>query len=202
MMRAAARRRAPRPLPRRQRGAALLVALLLLALMLALGTNSLESVHVEQRVAANLRDRTVAFERAEAAALAAYSRLLWMTRNGQSQPSGAAGHYSGGLLPPDRGGGAPTPVDSASAAFWADWTMLNSNSFLIDGNYGVGAGGSTSAPDARTGRFVVERLEADDESEPASPTTYPVTFTRVTVSGPGENGANVLLQTVFMGLPE
>lgn len=203
MSRSAERRRArPLALPRRQRGAALLVALLLLALMLALGTNSLESVNVEQRVAANLRDRAVAFERAEAAGLASYSRLLWMTRNGQAQPTGLSGHYEGGRLPSGGGSGSVADVDSVAAAFWTDWTMAAGNSLTIGDDYGVGAGGSTSAPSARTGRLVIERLEADDEGEPASPTTYPVTFTRVTVSGPGENGAAVLLQSVFMGLPE
>ena len=170
--------------------------------MLALGTNSLESVNVEQRVAANLRDRAVAFERAEAAGLASYSRLLWMSRNGQAQPNGLGGHYEGGRMPSGGGSGTVADVDSVSAKFWTDWSMAGGNSFTIGDDYGVGAGGSTSALSARTGRFVIERLEADDEGEPASPTTYPVTFSRVTVSGPGENDGNVLLQSVFMGLPE
>jgi type IV pilus assembly protein PilX len=187
----APRTRAIRAGARRQRGAALLIALLLLSLMLGLGSTALDSANVDQRLAANLRDRAAAFEGAEAGALHALAHLRWLTATGRGQPDDSAGYYRGGALPRD---GAITSEDSAAARFWADWRMDEDNSRAS----GLGSGLAGAAP----GRYLIERLAVDDEGEPADAASYPLSFSRITVWGPGGNGANVLLQAIYVGVPE
>jgi hypothetical protein len=63
---------------------------------------------------------------------------------------------------------------------------------------GLGAGLAGVAP----GRYLIERLAVDDEGEPADAATYPLQFSRVTVWGTGAHGANVLLQAIYVGVPE
>ncbi len=186
------RRPARRAGARRQRGAVLLVALLLLALMLALGSGALETALVEQRVSSNLRDRGAAFETSEATALAAHGRVRWLIANGRGQPDNTAGWYEAGTLPASGGGLAA--VDNAGLKFWSSFSMGADNS--------LSSGLTAAAPGQPAGRFLIERLEADDETEPASASTYQITYNRVTVWAPGNGGANVMVQTVFVGLPE
>lgn len=186
-----ARDRPIRARAHRQRGAALLIALLLLSLMLGLGSSALDSANVDQRLAANLRDRAAAFEGAESGALHALAHLRWLTATGRGQPDDSAGYYRGGALPRN---GTIRPEDSAAARFWSDWRMDEGNSRAS----GLGAGLATAAP----GRYLIERLPVDDEGEPADAATYPLSFSRITVWGSGGNGANVLLQAIYVGVPE
>lgn len=178
----------------RQRGAALLIALLMLALMLSLGTTAMNAALVDQRVASSLRDRAVAMESAEAASLAAAARLLGLTASGAGQPDDRAGYYRAGLIRTAGGGGSLTVVDNAPARFWS--------TFELDANNTMSTSLSSTLGTLPPGRYLIERLEVDDEGEPASATTYPLTFSRVTVLGEGENRASVLLQAVYVGLPE
>ena len=177
---------------RRQRGAVLLVAMLLLALMLALGSGALETALVEQRISSNLRDRGAAFETGEATALAAHGRVRWLIANGRGQPDNTAGWYEAGTLP--NSSGSLVSVDNAGLQYWSSFGMGDGNS--------LSSGLTAAAPGQPEGRFLIERLEADDETEPSSASTYQVTYNRVTVWAPGNGGANVMIQTVFVGLPE
>ena len=183
---------APRPPAAAQRGAALLMALLMLAVMLLVGGTALDTAQVEQRVAANLRDRAAAFEGAEAAALQSLARINWLVATGRGQPDGSPGYYFGGRLPV---GQLPiAEVDNASTRFWTTMALSEANS--IAGSLGSGA------PGVPAGRFLIERLQSDDEGEPTSPSTYTLVYNRVTVLAPGATGANVMLQSIQVGLPQ
>jgi hypothetical protein len=106
----------------RQRGVALLVAMLLLALMMVVGSSSLESAIVEYKVTGNMRDRSASFEGAEAATLQSFARLRQLVATGNSEPIESGGLYYGGRLPAV-GGGSVTEIDSGSLKFWRTWGM-------------------------------------------------------------------------------
>lgn len=55
------------PRPRRQRGIALIVALILLLIMTMLGLSSIRTTSIQERMSANTYDRGLAFQAAEAA---------------------------------------------------------------------------------------------------------------------------------------
>ena len=56
-----------KPLPRRQRGAVLVIGLLLLVILTVLSTSAMQSTVLQERMAGNDRDRNLAFQAAEAA---------------------------------------------------------------------------------------------------------------------------------------
>jgi Tfp pilus assembly protein PilX len=182
------------PLRPRQRGVALLVAMLLLALMMVVGSSSLESAIVEYKVAGNLRDRSASFEGAEAATLQSFARLRQLIASGSSEPIESGGLYYGGRLPPV-GGGSVTEVDSGSLKFWRVWGMPDNDTTI-----------QTLLPQSianvAKSRYVIERLAIDDEGEPAGPTTYPLNYSRLTVFGKGDAAAEVLIQATLVTLPK
>ena len=183
------RRAAARP---RQRGVALLVAMLLLALMMVVGSSSLETAIVEYKVAGNMRDRSASFEGAEAATLQSIARLRQMVATGTSEPMESGGLYYGGRLP---AGGSVTEIDSGSLKFWRSWGMPDDDSTI-----------ETLLPHSIAhvdkSRYVIERLAIDDEGEPSGPTTYPLSYSRLTVFGKGDAAAEVLLQATLVTLPK
>lgn len=69
-------KRPPSPSARVQQGAALIVVLILLLVMTLLGLASLRGTILEERMSANMYDRSLAFQAAEAALRQAESRLL------------------------------------------------------------------------------------------------------------------------------
>jgi type IV pilus assembly protein PilX len=180
----------PRP---RQRGVVLLVAMLLLALMMVVGSSSLESAVVEYKVAGNMRDRSAAFEGAEAATLQSFARMRQLVATGQSEPVESGGLYYGGRLPPV-GGGSVTDVDSGSLTFWRDWGMPDDTT--------IETVLPQSIVNVDTSRYVIERLAIDDEGEPSGPATYPLNYSRLTVFGKGKAAAEVLIQATLVTLPK
>lgn len=71
-----------RPVPHGQRGAALVVVLILLLVMTLLGLASLRGTLMEERMSANLYDRNLAFQAAEAALREGEARLAATGRTG------------------------------------------------------------------------------------------------------------------------
>jgi type IV pilus assembly protein PilX len=183
-----------RTLPRRaQRGFALLIAMLLLALMMLVGAGTLESAIVEQKVAGGMRDRSAAFEGAEAAALQSFAQLRQFVASGVGEPTGTGGRYFGGSLPPADGGSA-VDSDNASTRFWRSWGMPEHSTL------------QTALPESIANvegvRYVIERLPIDDEGEPSGAATYPLNYSRITVFGKGEGAAEVLIQTTLVTVPK
>jgi len=157
----------------RERGAALVVALVFLLIMTVLGVTSMSSTTLQERMAGNLRDNNLAFQAAEAA-----------LRNGEDllrQATLPVFNGSDGLLQMQDQGG--------QAHFWStyDW---NENSQAGDAVAGV-----PNAP-----RFVVEELpplpaEGGSLRFGALPE---VGFYRVTAYGTGgTEDAVVILQTTY-----
>lgn len=78
---------------RRQHGAALAVALVLLLILTLLGVTGSKTTIMEERMAGNFRDRQVAFEAAEAALRVAEARLLDNTTFSAMQWDGTDGTH-------------------------------------------------------------------------------------------------------------
>lgn len=184
--------RPPAPAPR-QRGLALLVSLLLLAVMMVVGSNAMEIAIVEHRVGAGMRDRAATFEATESAGLQSFARLRSMIATGNGSCDNTNGRYQGGRLPAS-GTGVPTDSDAASTRFWA--------TYGVPASYAVSTDLVTAMPNVSGARYLIECLPVDDEGEPASASTYPLLYYRMTVFGGGEASAEVLLQSTLVTLPK
>lgn len=182
-----------RTAPRRQRGVALLVALVLLAVMMVTGSNVMETAVVEYKVGAAMRNRAATFEGTEAAAIQSFARLRQLISQGVGSCDNSTGRYEGGRLP-----GAPgttaNGADAASTRFWTEYGVPSGNAI------------STALPAGITNvaqaRYLMECLPVDDEGEPAGPATYPLQYNRLTVFGGSDASAEVLLQSTLVTLPK
>ncbi len=188
----------PRPLrtpvpARRQRGIALLISLLLLAVMMVVGSNAMELAIVEYRVGAGMRDRAATFEGTESAGLQSFARLRSMIATGSGSCDNTNGRYEGGRLPTGSEG-TPTDSDAVSPRFWATYGMPAS--------YAVSTDLVSSMANVTGARYLIECLPIDDEGEPASAATYPLLYYRMTVFGGGDASAEVLLQSTLVTLPK
>ncbi|MDP2326384.1 MAG: PilX N-terminal domain-containing pilus assembly protein [Gammaproteobacteria bacterium] len=172
----------------RERGAAMVIALVMLLVLTLLATASARMTLMEERMTGNTQDRNIAFQVAEAG-----------LRGGESQAQ----------LPvlPDfsvNQQGLYTPAAPGAAAVWEaiDWTdaadvltheTADDVPALLDDAPGVLADASVS--------FVVEqlpRVATPGESLAADTSVDEATFYRVTSRGVGVSGnATVTLQTTF-----
>lgn len=188
--------RATRPLPpvgpSRQRGAVVMVALLILAVSLMLASAALESAVVQEKLAGNTRDRAAAFESQESTAKSAQDYVRWLTATGQALPDNSAGNYVARAVA-DAGGTIQANADTATLEWWANQSLTASNS--IEGTLPAQ---SSLAP---KGRFLVEHQRFSDESEPGSPTVYEPSYKTIIVTGRGANGGEVTSQTTLVVLP-
>jgi len=78
----------------RQRGAVLIVSMIVLLLLTILGVTSMRTTALEERMAGNARDRHVAFEAAEAALADAEDFVATIATTGPFDLNGADGLYS------------------------------------------------------------------------------------------------------------
>lgn len=183
-----ARMRAPAG-PAKQRGAVLLVAMILLAMMLMLGISAMDGSIIQEKVAANTRDRAAAFESGESATQQALGWLQRMIALGRSQPDNSPGYYMNAWLP---AGGVVANVDTGALEFWETAQMSAANS--IQNSLPATAQVSTA------GRFIVERMRFDEEGEPGSANTSQYSYSSVAVWAGGSNGANVVTQATLVTL--
>jgi type IV pilus assembly protein PilX len=158
---------------RRERGAALMVALVMLLLMTILGVTAMRTTTLQERMAGNLRDSNLAFQAAEVA-----------LRQGETfveQPVLPAFTGTGGLLQVQAGAGQP--------AFWStfDWP-------------GNSRAAPAVAYTAAAPRYVLEELPAvprDGGSERFA-SLPDVGFYRITASAVGgTTEAVTVLQTTY-----
>ena len=168
----------------------LLVALVLLALMTLTGSSVMESVTAEFRLTAGLKERSQAFEATEGAVLQGVSAIRAAISSGADMPDAARKWFHpGGLLPVS---GTTQPTDNVSALqFWWSYALNNDNSRVV-------SGGETGASEVR---YLIERLVTEDEAEPVSASTYPLTFYRITALGKGSSGAEVMVQNYVVQIP-
>lgn len=167
--------------PRRQRGIVLAVALIMLVVITLLGVSAMQVTSLEERMAGNMRDRSLAFQSAEAA-LRDGERLL--AENTVPAFDGNNGLYQ-----------APAPDDppvwlNADDAFWE--TNGRTYSDTVSG---------VSAPP----RYIIEEFpyvpavgdSLDPGEIPPPPNTY-----RVTARGIGGSAtAVVVLQSTYRRNP-
>ena len=175
----------------RQRGTVLLIALVLLGLMMLLARSGIDTGIVQEKVAANSRDRAASFEKAETTLRNAFDTTRWLTNTGKSQPDDSPGYYRSAAIA-DATSGAVGTVDSASSDYWHGTRMTAANSR------------QESLPlqtSSTSGRFIIERYRFDDESEPGTPSVYSLNYNGVTVQGQGRIGATTTLQSTLLTLP-
>lgn len=175
-------RRIPKTHARHQQGAVLVVVLVLLLVMTLLGLASLRGTVMEERMTANLRDRGLGFQAAEAALREAEAQVL---ANGHAGfPAIGGGGCNGGLCDtPD-----PTLPERWLNEAGGYWT-----------NAAAAMGGLAIAP-----QYFVEYMgEAPswpkcDSEIPVHPLCLKPRY-RVTARSTAANRATVILQSNFAG---
>lgn len=184
------RRRGPLHLPPgappgHQRGVVLVVALIMLAVITLLGVSAMQVTSLEERMAGNMRDRSLAFQAAEAA-LRDGERLL--TQAALPAFDGTNGLYQApavGALPEwMQTGGSPQPES---------WWTANGRA------YGGTVDGVAAQP-----RYVIEeiaRVPGVGESLEAGTPVPDITYYRVTARGVGGTAtATVVVQSTYRRL--
>lgn len=162
----------------RQRGATLIISLLVLTLMTLIGVTAMQSRILEEKMAGNLQEQQRAFQAAEAALRAGETRL---TQEPLPDFDG-----DNGLLPAPAAGELP---------YWqreANWWRDHAASF------------PGALPDvAEPPRYVIEELPADPAASDSLALGVPASrsatsFFRITARGVGgTEAAVVLLQTTY-----
>lgn len=175
--------------PRAQRGAVLLIALVLLGMMLLLSVSAMDSSLVQEKMSANTRDRFTAFESNEASVRNGFDYRRQLIVQGRPLPDNSTGYYNGGALPDGTG----TRSDTASLAYWEAHPLDTSNSQQTSL--------TATATVNRQGRYLIEHMRFDDEGEPGSATVYNINFSSITATGAGNNGGRVTTQATLMTLP-
>jgi type IV pilus assembly protein PilX len=168
--------------PRSQKGAALIISLILLLVLTFLGISSMQTTTLEERMAANQKDYYLAFEAAEFALTVAEDELDSLFSTGNFTPAGPNGLFRDHDLTTR----VWTTVD------WTDDTKVQ----VVTDNPGM-----TTVPP----KYIVERMSivtADDavnlgneygEQTGATETT----IFRVTARGESGKGSVVMLQSTF-----
>lgn len=170
-----------RPAPlRRQRGATLVVVLILLLVMTLLGLASLRSTILEERMTSNLLDRSLGFQVAEGGLREAEATL---DPNPALAAFPAAGCNANGLCSrPD-----PAAVDR--------WLDPGFNGWRV---------GTATDPNTDPPQYIIEEMGEGPnwrDCDKLSP-IHPLCLTRryrVTVRSQQDGRASVLLQTIFAG---
>lgn len=164
-----------------QRGAAMVIALVMLLVLTLLATASARMTLLEERMTGNTQDRNVAFQAAEAA-----------LRSGEIVAQAPVVPTFGGA-----NGGLYKPADPGDEAVWEVMDWEDAAAVHADADLDAivnGFGGATAD-------YIVEqlpRVPTPGESLAADGTVDEATFYRVTARGVGVAGnATVTLQTTF-----
>jgi type IV pilus assembly protein PilX len=169
------------PAPSAQRGAAMVIALIMLLVLTLLATASARMTLLEERMTGNTQDRNVAFQAAEAA-------LRFGELVAQAPTVPVFGGANGGLYKPAAPGDEPV----WDALDWENAAVVHADAALDDVVEDLGGA---------TADYVVEqlpRVPTPGESLAADTTVDEAAFYRVTARGVGIAGtATVTLQTTF-----
>lgn len=190
-------------LPRRQRGAILVIALMFLVLLTIISVSSISGVTLEEKMAGNMREQNVAFQAAESALRDAEIDLE--TGIGGDNPPGTpvhrdpmtiagnfanncSGAFTFGICRQPAAPPATWQTQIVTPSTW-DWTDINKTTA-----YGRFTGASALAGVFRQPRYVIEYLAEKDDTS----TTPATRFFRVSARGWGANANTaVTLQTVY-----
>jgi type IV pilus assembly protein PilX len=178
-----------------QRGAVLVVSLLLLLVMTMLALGASQATRMDERLAGNARDRDIAFQSAEAG-LRAGERLI-------DNPALTAAPYPCSTAPCEvyELGVLTTDVGYQD---WGTWWNLNAWDYAPSAQISAlpldGGGVQLSAVATREPVFFIEELEEVTDSLTIPPTGPPPSrmYYRITSNGAGATAnAQVVLQSTF-----
>ena len=165
-----------------QRGAVLVVGLLLLIVMTVLGISSLKTVTLEERMSANVYDRSLAFQAAEAALRAGEKKALLQSQ--KIPPNGDFPNYGKGPSCQCSDGLCTQECENA----WDDknfknWAEVSSLSGI-----------------SGTPKYVVEFIGDGFPCDPMDPiNNRNCSIYRITASShPGPDRAQVILQSLYL----
>ncbi|RNF86168.1 pilus assembly PilX family protein [Montanilutibacter psychrotolerans] len=166
--------------PQQQRGIALVVVLILLLVMTLLGLASLRGTLLEERMSANLFDRSLGFQAAEAALRVAETSLTLPATRSAFPSSGC----SNGLCATPDPETAPTPLwQDASFAGWRTVTV-DLGDLAVDPSYYIEYMGESPKD------FFCDR------KRPRQPDCMTPRY-RITAQSAGTDRAQVLLQSSY-----
>jgi type IV pilus assembly protein PilX len=179
-------------LPRRQRGAVMITALMILLLMTVFGVSTMDSNILEERMAGNMRDRNTAFQAAESALRTAENWISTQTSlpnvRDVTDSSDKSPLWDVSTAHPDY------PSITTGSPWWylrdASWWAAN----------GVVLSGAEQIPDvAAQPVYIIEKLPPSTESlEAAQSLDSSDIYLQVTARGVGGSASTVvLLQSVY-----
>ena len=175
---------------KQQRGAVLVVSLLLLLVMTVLALGASQTTRLQERMSANMRDRDLAFESSEAG-LRNGERIIDSLGVAPSPcTSGRCQIYDRGLLP-------------ATIAFQDQtWWNANSWSYVTDQSFSTSSANAIAGTGMAGGdpQFLVEELEEVPDALSVPPTGPPPSriYYRITSGAQGGTAqARVVLQSTF-----
>ncbi|MDX1505651.1 MAG: PilX N-terminal domain-containing pilus assembly protein [Spongiibacter sp.] len=164
----------------RQRGAALIVALIFMVILAVIGVSSMQTATMQERMSGNAKDASIAFQAAEAALRQAEARLA---------PAGAIGVFNG-----TNGNyiACANPGDTRTACAAPDWADKKSVGWVT---IATDMPGVVKQPE-----YILEQLEIEDENRSldSDQPVIPLDLYRVTARGYGfSDRTMVVLSTTF-----
>jgi type IV pilus assembly protein PilX len=178
----------------RQRGSALIFALVFLLVMTVIGVTGMQGTTQQEKMAGNMRNRNLAFQAAEAALRAGEMYVDPVIKAGVcNRPAPAAFDGTKGLLQPQTTGGD-------DGAFWMTWDWENISCPNSPTDTSCPDDGTTLAEVAEQPRYVIEDISSLD---PVCSACYAGTppgcyCYRITARGVGgTTDAIVILQSTY-----
>jgi type IV pilus assembly protein PilX len=175
---------------KQQRGAVLIVSMLLLLVMTVLALGASQTTRLQERMSANMRDRDLAFESSEAGLRSGERIIDSLTVAPTPCTSGRCQIYDRNIL--------PTNLAFQTQTWWTaqSWLYTTDESFSITAVNAIKGGGMAGADP----QFVVEEIEevADSLSVPPAGPPPSRIYYRVTSAAQGGTAqAQVVLQSTF-----
>ncbi|MCG8383892.1 MAG: PilX N-terminal domain-containing pilus assembly protein [Gammaproteobacteria bacterium] len=171
-----------------EKGAVLVISLIMLVVLTLLGITAMQSTTLEEKMAGNLKDRNLAFQAAEGAAILAEKWLSGKTNLPIEKSDGSAGIWVYNSMDSDAANGVPWWLEADRDASW--WAANGGDGETV---IAMGAG-LNSQPS-----YVIEKLPlTTGPSLQAGSAMHSNNLLRVTARGVGgTESAVVVLQTTY-----
>ena len=166
----------------RERGAVLIISLMILILMTVFGISTMDTNILEEKMAGNMRDRNLAFQSAESALRVAEGWIA--ARADVSISAGGTGPIWGIKGPDDEPDNGIAWWDEQTKAWWDDNGVPNAGADVLSG---------VAAQPA----YIIEKLP-EDEGPVIGPLAEDNIYLQVTARGVGGSASTVVvLQSVY-----
>lgn len=177
----------------RERGAVMIVALMILLLMTVFGISTMDSNVLEERMAGNMRDRNTAFQAAESALRAAE---IWIEGQADLHNMPLRNVSDPADTNPLWDFSAPDPDSSNNVSWWEerDSTWWTGKAVLLNAGDGNDLPGVAAQPG-----YIIEKMPLSTESlESAQSLDTTDIYLQVTARGVGGSDSTVVvLQSVY-----